>query len=452
MTMVVAWSQGRRAAYTMMVASVAVLVGLVIAGHFEWLPPPILRTPEQVFITYVTTIIVVGIVAVVIADNMKELLFQAQHASAQLQSMLDSATEVAIVSMNLSGTITLFNPGAERLLGYSAQEMRGQFIGKFIPDEDVFARAAHLSEVLGRKVNATREEVIAATIELGGITRNATYLTKDGRRVRVSLVTSVITNELGEPSGLLSIARDITAQLAAEANLLTLNLSLEARVSERTEELQRALDDLHSAKDKLVQSEKLASLGSLVAAVAHELNTPIGNCISVSSTLESRVQAFQTSIDSGVMKRSELARFLQDSANASAILSRNLERSAHLISSFRQVAADSRALDRRKLSLRVMLSEIVAALSLTLRDQPYRLEYDVEDDGELNSYPEAIGNIMAQLMENSLAHAFRGRTSGTLHLSAEVIGDDVMINFADDGCGMVRRPVGASSTHSSPHN
>ncbi len=451
MTMIVAWSQGRRAAYTMMFASVGALILLVLAGRNDWLPPPTLRTPEQTLITYVATIIIVGVVAIVIADNVRSLIAKARSASAQLRSMLDSATEVAIISMDLSGHVTMFNPGAQQMLGYDEQEMLGQLVGKYVPSYGMKARANDLSKALGaHKVGERPEDIVAATIELGGIACNSTYTHKDGHDLHVSVVTSVVKDDEGQPVALLSIARDVTAQIAAEASVLKLNLNLEtkvrertaevedalARVRERTEELQRTYDDLHATKDKLVQAEKLASLGSLVAAVAHELNTPIGTCVSVSSTLGNRVTSLKTEVASGAVRKSALEAFFADAENATSLLNRNLERSARLISTFRQVAADARSLNRKVVSLSTLMKELNTGLALQLRGSPIELKCQVIHDGEIDSYPEAITNVIDQLIDNALKHGFEGRTNGTITLSAQANDVSVTFSVVDDGVGM----------------
>jgi signal transduction histidine kinase len=157
-----------------------------------------------------------------------------------------------------------------------------------------------------------------------------------------------------------------TLLLAILAQLLwlrSLNLNLEQRVAERTAELARrnaelarALDELQQTRDELVESAKLAALGSMVAGIAHELNTPIGNGLTVASTLAETSQAMRQSLEAGI-KRSSLQAFLNDAVTAGDILQRNLERAATLIASFKQVAVDQTSSQRRKFQLHDTLAE-----------------------------------------------------------------------------------------------
>ena len=443
LVMVTAWVQGRRPATLMAAASIAGLCLLAVGEGNGWWPPPVHRTPLQIALSYSLVLALMTVFGVLVAEHLGTLAtrdrqrsIDLKRANREMLALLNSASEVAIIAMDLSGHVTLFNPGAQKLLGYDEREMIGQFVGKYVPVDDIKDRASDLGKALGRKVGERPEDIVAATVQLGGITRNATYVTKNGQRVRVSVVTSVVNDEGGYPVGMMSIAKNITAQIAAEASLQKLNLELETRVRVRTEDLQRALDDLRATKDKLVQAEKLASLGSLVAAIAHELNTPIGTCVSVSSTLHERVNTMKAQFDAGSVKKSGLEAFFGDAVTAFTLMDRNLERSARLISSFRQVATQAQSLTRRRVSLKTLMAELNSALDLQLRGLPFRVECEVIQDGEMDSYPEAITSVIAQLAENAVTHGFARRGEGTIRLSAESVGERVIWRVSDDGGGM----------------
>lgn len=229
---------------------------------------------------------------------------------------------------------------------------------------------------------------------------------------------------------------DITERKEAERKLEELNLTLEERVSERTRELTKAVEDLNRTQQDLIQSEKLAALGSLVAGVAHEMNTPIGNAVTVSSSLLEAHTVFCNKIEAGIT-RSALKDFLANVGEAGQILSRNLERAADLVSSFKQVAVDQGNHQRRTFSLYEILSEVHLIMAPGLRKAQVSLRIDMSGDLTLDSYPGALTQVLMILINNTLAHAFEDRSSGTVTIGAKVkSADRVHISVTDDGVGI----------------
>ena len=238
-----------------------------------------------------------------------------------------------------------------------------------------------------------------------------------------------------------------TLLLAILAQLLwlrSLNLNLEQRVAERTaelarrnEELARALDELRQTRDELVESAKLAALGSMVAGIAHELNTPIGNGLTVASTLAETSQAMRQSMEAGI-KRSALQAFLDDAVTAGDILQRNLERAATLIASFKQVAVDQTSSQRRRFRLRDTLAEVLLALSPSLKSSGcvVRLQ-EIYGDIQMDSYPGPLGQVLANLVNNSLIHGYADQAPGEVRITVSRQGEgQVSIDVADDGAGI----------------
>ena len=244
---------------------------------------------------------------------------------------------------------------------------------------------------------------------------------------------------------------DVTEFKTHEIELERLNRELESRVRERTEDLhranrdlQRSFDDLRQAQEQLVNSEKMAALGGLVAGVAHEINTPLGIGVTAASHLEQETKRLGQQLEDGTLTRESLAAFRQLALESAQLILRNLMRADKLVRSFKQVAVDQSNEDRRKIDLDVYLQEILTSLAPALKKTPFRIRADCPEGFVLDTYPGAIYQIVANLVMNSLLHGFRDRTEGRIEMDARREGDEVVLDYRDDGRGMpeeVRRRI-----------
>ena len=241
-----------------------------------------------------------------------------------------------------------------------------------------------------------------------------------------------------------SLQRMVAAIHERESDYRELNASLEQRINDRTEALRQSNSELSSAmqilqhtQSELVQSEKLAALGALVAGIAHELNTPIGNSLMAASSLQDFSREVASAISDGTLKRSALESFLADNQTASDILIRNLRRASELISSFKQVAVDQASAQRRQFHLDEVVSEILITLGPSLKKTPYRVVNQVQLHEELDSYPGPLGQVLVNLINNALLHAFHDREQGCIELRGQTLhGDWLELQVCDDGIGI----------------
>ncbi|MFZ6749876.1 PAS domain S-box protein [Undibacterium sp. Ren11W] len=367
---------------------------------------------------------------------------QVLQLNRRLQALLDAAQEIAIISTDANGRVTVFNQGAEKMLGYAESEIRGKSPAFLHLTDEVNQRAAFLTQQLGRPI-AAFETFVALTRDGASDIQTWTYVRKDGRHLQVSLAVSAVRDEHGLINGFLGIAIDISQRLAAEREFIQLNQELDLRVQERTqalqsstEQLQQALNHLRQMQDKLVQSEKLAALGSIVAAVAHELNTPIGNCLTVASAFNDKTQDFEKQIHAGQLRRSHLTVYTEDAHNAMQLLLRGLQRAVELVSNFKQVAVDQGSEQRRQFMLKEVADSVVALMSASLQKKNYQIAMRIDHDLNMDSYPGAIEQVIANLINNSVLHGFDGRTHGLIQLQAERDGEHIVLTYGDDGAGM----------------
>jgi PAS domain S-box-containing protein len=229
---------------------------------------------------------------------------------------------------------------------------------------------------------------------------------------------------------------DVTEQRAAQRQVEELNASLESKVEARTAELKSTLDNLKVSQDALLQSEKLAALGRLVAGVAHELNTPIGNALLTASTASTQAEEFERQAQAG-LRRSVLQGFVASSRQASSILMRNLEKAAELIRSFKQVAADQASSQRRGFILKEVVDEVLLAHHPIFKKTAVAVTSDVPEGIRLDSYPGPLGQVLGNLITNAVLHGFEDRSKGSVTISARLDGEDaVEIAVRDDGRGI----------------
>jgi PAS domain S-box-containing protein len=230
----------------------------------------------------------------------------------------------------------------------------------------------------------------------------------------------------GEIESIVTVALDIGERKRGELEMRKAKDAAEA-----------ALRNLRETQNSLIEAEKLAALGRLVAGVAHEVNNPVGISLTVASSLERKTAMFTAEVARGDLRRSSLHEFLETCRDASSQLVANLNRAAELITSFKQVAADRNYSDQRTFDLGDLTEQVVMSLRPGLRKHGLTLTVDCQPNLTMNSYPGPYGQVLTNLFLNAVAHAFPDGKSGTVDIQVREFGkENVEIVFSDNGCGM----------------
>jgi len=220
------------------------------------------------------------------------------------------------------------------------------------------------------------------------------------------------------------------------ADLILAKHRYEEDLETANRELRLSLETLERTRDQLVQSEKMAALGELVAGVAHEINTPVGVGVTAASFLDAKTTEFKKIYAAGELKRSEFENYLQTVEEVSNSILINMERAAELISSFKQVAVDQSSESRRQFNLKEYINEILLSLRPRYKKTEHTIEIDCEPDIELNSFPGAFSQILNNLIMNSLIHGFQGIQKGHITVTISRQGKDILFVYQDNGRGM----------------
>ncbi|OKY75068.1 MAG: hypothetical protein BM485_10245 [Desulfobulbaceae bacterium DB1] len=357
----------------------------------------------------------------------------------QNELILNSVAE-GIFGVDIEGSITFLNASAENLTGYRSEELFGR------PYHIFFRRSSDT----GCR-HAPSLCPVFASFHDGRFHQSGheIFSRQDGSDFPVHLACAPIIEDK-TVIGAVVLFKDITEEVRiqkqkekAEQELRELTATLDQRVQKRTAQLNTAnqslintLDLLQRTQNQLVQSEKMASLGELVAGIAHEINTPVGIAYTASTHLEKETHKMAALYQAGDMKRSNLEEYMNVCLESTSLLQSNLTRAGELIRSFKQVAIDQSGEAIRNFNIRQYVNEVLLSLRPILKKTRHTIQLTCDENIILRSYPGAVSQIVTNLITNSINHGFDENVSGTITLDFSLNNATLTFVYHDDGKGI----------------
>ncbi|CUS48342.1 signal transduction histidine kinase [Idiomarinaceae bacterium HL-53] len=210
----------------------------------------------------------------------------------------------------------------------------------------------------------------------------------------------------------------------------------EATLKRTNERLRDSIDTIKRAQSQLVESEKLASLGGLVASVAHDVNTPIGIGVTATSFLADRVEALAISLDDQTLTQTQMHRFIDDARESVQLLENNLHRARELMSSFKEVAVDQSSDAMRDIALCAYINNVVKSLHPKLKKQNVTIDVNCDQNMKVKCLAGALAQILTNMIMNSVIHGFEGKDAGHIRITVRLLENRLHFVYEDDGLGM----------------
>lgn len=334
-----------------------------------------------------------------------------RHTRQQLDLLLDTAPD-PMLSVAADGRIVRANQRAEQFFGYHSSELHGMAIEQLIALE--YRESEHPP--------APPYFCAAPPRPLG----DRTALTAVKRNGSQALVEISLSHS-GEAKARLATVtlRDVTEREHTRQALVAAK-----------QQAEMALAQQQKMQNELVQIEKLAALGGLVAGVAHEVNTPIGVMLSAATHLKAETQKTHRAYQAGELSEEGLSDYFATAAQATQLMALNSQRAADLIQSFKRVAVDQTGGERRTFGIASYIDEVLQSLRPHLKKSPIQIHVDCPPELTMDSLPGAFSQVLTNLLMNALTHAFAPEQTGNVVIAVAEEGRHICLTFSDDGKGI----------------
>ncbi|MEM7652733.1 MAG: PAS domain S-box protein, partial [Pseudomonadota bacterium] len=331
-----------------------------------------------------------------------------RQSEAEFRTIIENAP-LAIVLRSLDGRFQKVNNAFAEYAGRPVEEIEGRKADEVLTPEFAQIMRGKDREIIANGEPASFEVEVPTTT---------------GSRAAI-VNRFFVRDEDGEPIVQVSMATDITERKAMERELSDSKALAEER-----------LDKLELAKDQLVESEKMASLGGLVAGIAHEINTPVGVAVTAASLLRERVDDVVKTYDQELLDEDEFEAFLSEANESSGMILSNLSRADELIRSFKLVAVDQSSDSIRKIDLGAYIGEVIQSLRPQLRKAGVEIKIDAPENLLVELHPGALGQVISNLILNAVTHGLGGQASPEICISANHDKNGLSLHVSDNGRGM----------------
>jgi len=374
-------------------------------------------TAADNFLSYSTFVQIPLILLVLSIILILRALYQTSENALEAQKWADTLFETApdaIICANPAGDILRSNAMAETLFGYSKEEFSKLQVETLIPPQ---SRPDHSQKREQYHHHPTSRNM--------GSGRQLSALSKDGTEISVQISLSSMEQK-GEKIAIAAV-RDVTEQELTNQHLV-----------DATKEAEVAMERLQFTTESLIESEKQAATGQLVAGVAHEINTPIGICLSASTHLRSETVRNSKSYTEGELSGDDLEAYFVTSNEATRLINANLERAAKLVQSFKQVAVDQTGGDWRRFKLKSYIEEILISLNSIIKKSAVTVEVLIDEGLEMGTYPGSLFQCISNIVINGVYHGFDQGQEGRITVRAQDTGASGMISIEieDNGKGI----------------
>ncbi|MCA1858217.1 GAF domain-containing protein [Massilia oculi] len=387
---------------------------------------------------------------------------QVQHALYQIASLSAQALDTEVLTTNLHRIIGELMVAKNFLIGLYHPDTQEISIPYFVDEKDAEAPLRRFplgkgmcSYVLSSKHAQLHDATSFSHLVANGLVREPLGNTGIASWMGAPMLVhdqpyGVLVVQSYDPSVVYTkVELDLLAFMASHVAVALARMQADRRIRKTKEALEaqnaalnEALRKLQEAQSELVRQEKLASLGGLVAGVAHEINTPLGICVTATSHLVQELKLTREELAAGEMTEDSLQSFFDIVDQSLRIMTTNTQRAASLVRSFKQVAVDRASGDIRHFNLCAYLNEVLLSLQPKFKGRKVKVEVDCPSDLVLDSSPGAVSQILTNMVMNSLLHGFEHGQAGTIVVRARLEGEQVVFDYADDGVGMDQETLG----------
>ncbi len=350
--------------------------------------------------------------------SIENSVHQLQFNEERYRSLIENV-DIMIYSLSPTGQFISINQSLENELEVGRDELIGEhYSTMFRTQENKDFWDAFINRVLDeqRRQNTQFE-----------------YKTARGQRIIISATLIPVFDETRQLRMLIGANTNITQLIEAQEEIAALN----ATEKERLEELVKIqTDELHLAMDELINKEKLASLGSLVSGISHEINTPLGVAVSASSLLETNSQKAAQALLEGNITKDQLITYMNSVDETGAILSNNLKRASDLVKSFKEIAVNQSSETKMQFNVYDYIQSVLLSLKHEYKNKGHSFRIVCPETLEIYSYSGAFSQILTNLIMNSLIHGFKDRNDGTIIIELIEETDKLLLIYKDNGHGI----------------